>query len=407
MILNQSPLLFHQFNEATRLGYLRGLAPLTNPNAGGTFHPDDKRIHVSLASLSTPKSGPFSSGEATFVLGHELQHAFNAEVQARHDGEFERAIHAVASSPAPVHDYTPVLAERLAGNRRDEASAAIAGWNAVVSASIAKTSEATLDEVVKMGGYRVADFFEERTDSPGTYLLKPNLHLNPDLSIEPTRANVEAMGKNFFDKSGDKTYLGFRGNSDYVNYYAAYNVGRIVAVENAHSRSLSDRATPRIAIDMDRLGLSEQILEENGLHLGDATRRMPYFDLSDAPPTRRHFDHTYESHEFRPLAPEGLDERARLGRGDVTSGPAAHQQLSPTQDIGAYLDLMLRAGTAGDDVTLRQMTHRLADLAAGRASIAQAKADVDEQEFLAAQQQGQERAQQMESQAAPPRRMHR
>jgi len=394
-ILDQSPELARQLNESARLGYLRGFAGLNDPHAGGAFHPEDKSIHLSLASLTTPKLQPYESGEAIFVLGHELQHAFNADGQAKRAREFEDSAQAIAQSDATVHDYTAVLAARLAGHRRDEAAAEIAGWNAVVSAIKKGSSEPSLRSVFRMAPSRVSDFLE-RSLGPGDAGRTPksNLALNSDLTITPTRENVEAMGRNYFDKKATATRLGFHGNSDYVNYYAASAIGWIVQMEAAYASSRGG-VMPHIAIDMARLGLSEKLLEENGLDLGDDSLRMPYLDLSGSPPERQHFDHTHETHEYRPAT------RHRNGKASsAQESPPPNDQgdLSPTQDIGAYMDRMLQAAASGDDAMFRKMTQALADLPAGRASTAQAKADVDMQELLAAQQwRQQQRNRQMEA----------
>jgi len=398
-ILDQSPLLNRQFNQAARLGHLRGFAVLADPNAGGTFHPADKRIHLSVISLTTPGTDEFESGEPTFVLGHELQHAFNADAQARSSREFDRAIQGIAESPAPIHDYTGVLEMRLGDNRQDEAAAEIAGWNALVSAVKTRLPEATLEDVIEAARYRAEDFLdaaESARDADKT--LAANLHLNADLTLTPTPQNLEAMGQNYFDKDPDDTNLGFRGNSDYANYYAAYAVGRIVALETHYSRHLGERAS-RIAIDMERLGLSERLLEENGLHLGSAIRRMPYLDLSHASTARRHFDHTYESHEYRPLAPHS-DEALQHER--ETLHPMSPAEGAVVRDIAAYVDRMLQADATGDDATFREMTRALADLPAGRASTARAKADVDAQELLTVQRLREERRAQQTEDLAPP-----
>ncbi|UUE97036.1 hypothetical protein [Xanthomonas hortorum] len=74
-VLAASPVLLDQFNEAVAKQRVLGLKPLTDPNAGGTFTPDDHSIRLPLARLSNGPGGKsLDSGEMTFVLGHELQH---------------------------------------------------------------------------------------------------------------------------------------------------------------------------------------------------------------------------------------------------------------------------------------------------------------------------------------------
>ncbi|SDJ06849.1 hypothetical protein [Variovorax sp. OV700] len=71
------------------------------------------------------------------------------------------------------------------------------------------------------------------------------------------------------------------------------------------------------------------------------------------------------------------------------------KELSPTDDLSAFLDRMLSA----DDATFRRMQQTLADLPPGREVIAEGIAEVDRQEQWVAQQQAQ--AQQQPAMEAP------
>jgi hypothetical protein len=306
-ILDKSPTLTHQFNDAVGLGHLQHIVPLTDPHAGGTYHPNDKAIHFSLVSLTTPSPAhdPFQPGEATFVLGHELQHSFNAAEIAEANRNFGTAIETTAKSASLLHDYTPAIADLLAANRRDEASAELAGWNAIISAVKADRNEPTLKDIYNKAPGRMADFFEKSERFPYTYTLKSNLSLNDDFTLSATHEgvdNVEAMGQNFFDKAPSEAKLGRHGNSDYANFYGTSALDWAMATERAFNPPRHGVEAPRMALNLAQLHLARQLLEENGLDLRNNTQPLPYQDLGSMPPTLDHFHHTLQTHTDVPDA---------------------------------------------------------------------------------------------------------
>lgn len=302
--INSSPPLIDQINGAVAAGHLLKFELLpVGTNAGGTYNPATKAIALPAAMLTTPSPLPFDMGEPVFVLGHELQHGFNRiQTQQAYDRS-AKEMEAVAKSPAPVHDYTSVIERRIAQNRHDEASAEIAGFNAIVGHVKSTNPKATIADIYEANDTRIADFITKSNTTPPTYTLKPNLSLNPDLTLSATPANIEAMGKNYFDKPATSSLIGHHGNSDYANYYAASAIGLAVQYENAYARPYNG-AQPRMVVDMQKLGLSEKLLEENGIFLGQGQPApRPYYDSSKTPHALHHFDHTQQTHTHVPIAP--------------------------------------------------------------------------------------------------------
>ena len=298
-VLRDSTALTRQFNEAVEQGHLLKLVPLTHPNAGGEYNPHERSMHLPLSALAPETT--YSRGEIIFILGHELQHGFNRAAMAGAAGRFETDVTQVARSPATVHDYTAAIEQKLAMSRRDEASAQIAGWNAVVSSLKTGVSDSTLDDVFEKIPHRMGDFIVKSDTPPYTYTLKPNLSLNPDMTMRPTVANVEAMGQNFFDKIAEESKLGYHGNSDYANYYAASAIGRAAELERHYNPPAPGIESPRMAVDMARLRLSEKLLEENGISLGRNQAPMPYIDLGRTPPSAHYLDHSRSTHAHVPV----------------------------------------------------------------------------------------------------------
>ncbi|WP_417474459.1 XVIPCD domain-containing protein [Luteimonas mephitis] len=288
-VITASPALINQINNAVAQGHLKQILPLTNPHAGGEYHGQHKEMHLPLAGLATPPAGKaFDAGEVTFVLGHELQHGVNHAATMQAYLDFMKDATQAARTD---HDYTDEIDRLLAANRRDEAGAEIAGWNAVVSLVKTTKPNPTLGDIYSAQSGRMRDFIDQAGTYPHyTYTLKPNLTLNPDLTLSFTPANLEAMGNNFFDKAPVDSRLGHHGNSDYANHYGAWPVQQAAQLERQHNPK------PQVRVDLSQLRLSEKLLEENGINLGTNQQPIPYLDTGTNPPKAGLFQHTAVSH---------------------------------------------------------------------------------------------------------------
>lgn len=355
-VLNDSPVLAEQFNAAVAQGHLRKIVPLSHPNAGGEYNGQDKSIHLPLAKLTTPPPGSavgFHAGDMTFVLGHELQHGFNHAAKEEAYRSFRAEVTRVAKSDSPTHDYTAVIGGRIAADRHNEASAEIAGWNATMSVVKSVTPHPTLKDIYMKASGRMRDFIDvDDSRHPYTYSLKPNLKLNPDLTLSQTPANIEAMGQNYFDKTSDKAKLGHRGNSDYTNYYAASAISYAAQVERHHNPPRRGVDQTRMVVDMASLRLSEKLLEENGINLGRNVQPMPYHDLGTAPPNRHHFDHTATTHAHIPIVARVFEAL------QPANAPQQESHFFPRTATRDYLDAMDAAMRRGDTEACSALTQQ-------------------------------------------------
>ncbi len=318
-----SPPLAAQFDAAVSAGHVRHFALLPpGTNAGGTYDGPTRTINLPASILSTPSaSRPQGMAELTFVLGHEIQHGSNRSATSLAYQQFDLD---VREALVTTHDYTEAIGKLISSNRRDEASAKIAGWNALVGMVKANNPDASFREVYRASP-RAYDFVRHISRPSDAYEPFPNLTFEPDLSLRDSTQNIEAMGQNYFDKSGEMARLGHHGQSDYANYYGAYAVGVVSRLEAANSRP---GAPTRMTINMDRLGLSERLMEENGVHLGPGNPRpQPYLDSSTTPPTLHHFDHTHTTHTYVPIAAQ------------------EHVQRQSEQRDGPNKDVLVNAGT--------------------------------------------------------------
>lgn len=332
----------------------------TAPGAGvgGSFNAAGHAMNLvseSLTTRSAHSTGTYDVHDLTFVIGHEVQHGFNAYAAAQARTAFVSDVRAMAASPGPVHDYTALVERHIQSGRDDEAKAQIAGWNALQSRVRHDRGQASLADIAAAAPSRAADFIEQRQ---GHVVPHANVQLNADFSMPPTAANVAAMGHNYFDRPtaahllpGDTRNamaLGHNGVEDYPNYYAGWAIAVIGSEERAaaHGRG----PAPQIQINMKHAGLYEDMMEKAGLNLAPSKQSIPYLDSSSQPAVPHTFDHTADGpHQYQhvPVAPQRLDDPShpdhalyQQARGHVI---ALDQSLGRTSDV--HTDQLASAAT--------------------------------------------------------------
>ncbi|MDP9899973.1 hypothetical protein [Variovorax ginsengisoli] len=416
--INGSPVLAQEIKKAVtppepgQEAPLQHFTPLSGTVAGGTYNGNTKTMSLPPSSLAVPPDqfAKFGSADMTFVLGHEVQHAFNHAASIEAYRSLDTETRQIAQSNRLAHDYTEPIGKLIQASREDEASAQIAGWNALLSRQRQITPSAGLGEMLKTENSRVLDFVELNKAIKSAQ-PRSGLTFNPDATLSPTPANIAAAGQYYFDKppkgtpgapENQTTGIGFHGDSDYRNYYGAIAMGAAINAELDFAQPVNGHR-PNMQVDMSRLGLREDLMERNGITIGkDPGTPQPYNDTSQLPPVPHHFDHTDtppgtpNSHQHVPVIP-GATGSSPAKSGDPhdhevspsPGAPHAQRELSPTADFSIYLDRMLAAAQSGDDASFRKMIQILADLPPGREARAEAVATVDRQEQWAAQQQAQ------------------
>ena len=336
-VIKSSPLLMQRLNAAVEQGHLKHFAWMpANENAGANYDAGTQTVNLKQDYLLESRK----HGTLTFILGHEIQHGFNRDRTKQGYEQFAQDTTQVLQSGQPVHDYTPAIQRMIAVNRNDEASAHIAGWNALVSRVKQVDPQPSLDAVGKLAesiGY-VEDFLDIRqVAGKDRVTVKDGLTLNPDLSITPDARNIEATARHYFDKSPKNTRLGYHGNSDYTNYYATTLVGHL-----CQSEILNPTRVGKLTLDMQGLKLQEPLLEENGIALGAPGTRCTYFDVR-SPAIGNHFDHTADSHRFVPI--DGLPQPVAL-----SPAPPVYDPREPAHpDHALYATLQRRLPDASED----------------------------------------------------------
>ena len=328
--LNGSPVLAAQIKDAVAQEHVQHFSLLGNSMAAGatydgnTVRQDGTPKGINLPPLglqtntSTNPQGKYDARDMTFVLGHEIQHGFNDAAKDQATRAFMRDINTQARMHGPVHDYTDELRAYIQAGREDEAKAEIAGWNALLSREKQSNPNATYGDMESTQNDRVYDFVTRSTrTSPAQ--SKPGLTFNPDGSLSQTPANIAAMGQHYFDRPSPvhaqpgQRPVGLGEHSppsaDYINYYGTWALERIVAAED-RANVRHQGARPQIAIDMVGLGLKEDLIEMEGLHLGTNKAPRPYLDTSQTPAVPGHFHHTQDAsmghdHQHVPIAAVG------------------------------------------------------------------------------------------------------
>lgn len=385
--IGESPVLAAQLNQAARTGELRGFGFLPpDSTAGAEFMPDKGIVRLNRTQLADPER----RGELTFLLGHEGWHGHNNREVNQAYARFDREILDVSRSGAGRHDYTPAMATLHQVNRQDEAMSQLAGWNALVSRVRTADPQAQLKQIFQQSGGYAGTFIQERGENGAeTYHLYPGYSLEADLSIRTTPANIEAAARHYFDRSPQDTRLGEHANSDYRNYYAAGDVSKICRLEMNHSEG-------RMVLDMQGLKLNERLMEENGIDLGEHRDQRCRYVTPQAPDRNRYFDHTIDTHRYRPVTQE--------------EGPAADGQALPSApdaevrqpDNGltsgdALFDQLYQAALSGSTAQMREATEAVATSPWGQQETEISRQAVEEQDRKAqelAEQQQQEEQQQ-------------
>jgi hypothetical protein len=322
-VLNGSPRLAKELTRAMSERdpadpgryYLESFAILPeNVGAGGTF---DRRAHsmnipanaLISRSAASPR-GYFDPNNLTFVIGHEVQHAFNHPAALRAEDALVRDAMKLGKAKSRVHDYTDVIGNYVDSCRADEAHAEIAGWNAVLSRLHRSNPYAGWKDMLKATGQ--LDDIVYRDPSTDEVLSRPGLRFEPNGSLAQSPENIEAMGRHYFDRpakryaeDGDRAMsLGRDGLGDYRTHYSRTPIRLALEVEDGARTVRGVHSIPQI--NMNKLGLHEDLIEEQGLNLGDRHHPRPYLDSSTEPAVLHHFDHTSEGSEhpfqYQPVA---------------------------------------------------------------------------------------------------------
>jgi hypothetical protein len=327
-MFERSPYLKTLALQAVRDGHLHGFEINGNGFSGGNYDPNDRILRLNYGELAIGHEDPKWMGQNIHLAAHEVRHALERNAGQRQFLEFEAAAskemqrmimpgsgQAPGSVQQPPHDYTRALAGFIEANRRSEAVAEIAGFNAVVSMIRADGRTPDLASIYEAAPEKTGEYIRRSGEAPNhRYALQPGIVLNADFTLSESLANKRAVGREYFDDPAAQTQLGARKDQDYSNHVAVRALQYIVSVESRLPALYAEyglRPSP-VHINMKALGLDEKQLEPY-LNLRDG-KPFVYYDTSSGVPVKKSFD------PFVEKAPE---------KQDATPGPNDPGKVAP------------------------------------------------------------------------------
>ena len=266
-ILDNTPTLKARFQQAAAGGQLSSLGAHKLPG-GGSYDPADGEMRVPMGYLSAAKTDDVKdnpSNAARIVLDHEIAHALNKADIEKTNEVFANRISQIAAGPSP-HDYTDALRERGAVQRTREAKDEIAGINSLVDFVRTSKPDAALKDLYD-ASREMRSYIDRKGLFNTTHVAKDGLTFGPDLKIAETPANVEAMGKLFYD------------DRKYPQGYGAVALEAIAKAEAKAQAANPTQPAPIVQADLASLGIDASKVPAGWLPAGftdtSAKERLP------------------------------------------------------------------------------------------------------------------------------------
>ncbi|GJI91105.1 hypothetical protein [Duganella hordei] len=272
-------------------GEINGFSPTSVVGVGGQFDPSSKTILIPVNQNTGELSNGMTFGTMVFVMAHEVRHSVNAESTLEAFNQFHNSADYLASFDG-VQDYTATLLAIQKAHATDEATAQIAGWNAVVS-EVNSTPGVHLYSEYRMAAGGYGDYFMTAGGA-----AMPGLAFNSNYTIQFSESNIDAERELYFYNPNVKV-----GSSNYPNYYGAKELSYIA------SKELYDR----VAIDMDVLRFDPFVIKNNNLLGLTAGQSIDIVDLHTG--TEYTFDSTSAGQQLgvaRPIIIPSGHETERL-----------------------------------------------------------------------------------------------
>ncbi|MCH8622828.1 hypothetical protein [Undibacterium sp. TS12] len=347
-VLDASPDLKKRILDSVDQGYLTRFQALpANSGTGGSYDPTAKAINVPMDVLKQADKSTYDKGELIFVMGHEIQHSFNAAATSKTTQDFLDGAGNLAQSKASPHDYTKLTGDFIDASRKDEASAHIGGFNAIASQARKNNPQATLEDIFDTAPGRMRDFITVGGTPPNnTYTMKPGLTLNADMSMPYSPDNIASMGKYYFDKPASESQLGSRGNLDYTNFYGSWAVGVVgnneKVYQDFYQKNDNKYVVPEVQFDMKKLGLQQDLVTQN-VKFSD-NKAFSYVDISDGKKQASTFDPNAPPAPKPPANPVTSLAQAKEARPELPEGTAAKADAKTESPLSSVSRISLLTG---------------------------------------------------------------
>jgi Ca2+-binding RTX toxin-like protein len=304
--ISSSPSLVKRFESAIAEGRLKTIELLPRSATERAHMSDEGVLAISRDAVVGNATTEFMD-QLRNTLGHEIAHA-------RYEGYdyalnvLREEIKKLAFERTETRNYTAVLQNFVAAARRNEAVAAIGGWNANISKMIADSGGRPLDRAVVLE--RMAQVNPRCViEVNGVYQMAAGIVLNADLTANVSDQSVEGFAKCYFD--GMKGSLGPKGKSSYTDYYLSYGISLIVGWER-YNNQYGDPDRALVQINLATLGTTEAALEDAGLTFAGKGDTFFYTDLGGGPSNGFQRSGTTTGPRFDPVQWNAFFDRARL-----------------------------------------------------------------------------------------------
>ena len=275
--ISSSPSLVKRFESAIAEGKLKTIELLPRSATERAHMSDEGVLAIGRDAVVGNATTEFMD-QLRDTLGHEIAHAHYKGYDFALNVLSEE-VEKLAFERTETRNYTAVLQNFLAAARRNEAVAAIGGWNANISKMIADSGGRPLDRAAVLE--RMAQVNPRCViEVNGVYQMAAGIVLNADLTANVSDQSVEAFAKCYFD--GSKGSLGPQGKSSYTDYYLSYGVSLIVRMER-YNNQYGDPDRALVQINLAALGTTEAALEVAGLTFQGKGDIFFYTDLGGGP----------------------------------------------------------------------------------------------------------------------------
>jgi hypothetical protein len=289
-LLGETPALKANLLEAIGKGNLDKIGPMpagAPAGALGVYNANDKSMGLPIALLDVADKDKKLGNTMRMVLTHESEHAVNKQAIEKAGADFKTKLEAVAKGPSP-HDYTAVLKERGDSQRLREATDQIGGFNAVaahVRKENPKATPAQLYEKLYNSSPEMTPYFDVGGAPPKqTYTPKAGLTLGKDGLLAETPANIEAMGKHFYDARSYRQIYGTQALQAAIN---------VEAKEQAADRAADPKyVPPEVRVNLKELGLDGVVRFPPGAGITDTSPKPPPVVPPRSPITPSEESHT-------------------------------------------------------------------------------------------------------------------
>lgn len=324
-LIDETPALKANLLEAIGKGNLDKIEPLPAGVPKGAlagYDSTNNKIYLPVDILAVADKDKKLANTMRLVVTHESEHAVNKQAIEKSTKAFEAQLEKIAKGPSP-HDYTAAIKARTSSERTREATDQLGAFNAL-AAHVRKENPTATKEQMYEKLYNSSNQMEQYFDVGGTapsktYTPKAGLTIGKDGQIAATKANIEAMGKHFYDANG---------------YQSIYGVRALQAAVNIESKEqIADKAAdpkkfvpPEVRVNLKELGLDGVVSFPPGSGITDTSPKPPPVVPPKGPVTPLETPSAPESRGTRPAetAPalylQSIDALEKLGPGAGIKG---------------------------------------------------------------------------------------